>query len=200
MNKPIFHNVTQNSEEWHKLRCGKFTASMFGNLFSKKDSVAYRNAINNVVHQIITGEVEETYKNADMERGHEWENLAAQHYELTTFKNISNGGFWELNKYVGCSPDRLVDDDGILEIKTHKGAIMIDVLVNKKSPLFDPYQIQGQLLCTGRKWCDFIAYNHKHKPFVQRVERDETLIRLISEKLDESIAIVENKIKTIQGL
>lgn len=193
-----FHNIDQNSEAWHKLRCGKFTASMFGNLFSKKETVAYRNAINNVVHQILTGEIEPSYSNSDMERGHEWEILAAQHYELSTFSKVTNGGFWEYNKYVGASPDRLVDDDGIAEIKTHKGAIMVDVLVNKKSPLFDPYQIQGQLLCTGRKWCDFIAFNPNYEPLIQRVNRDEAMIKLISDKLEESIKIVEQKIKSIR--
>lgn len=196
--KIVFHNIDQNSGEWHQLRCGKFTASMFGNLFSAKNTVSYRDAINNVVHQIITGEVEASYSNDDMKRGHDWEDMARQVYELTTFNELSMGGFWEYNKYVGASPDRLVNDDGLLEVKTHKGSIMIDVLVNKKSPLFNPYQIQGQLLCTGRKWCDFIAFNPNYKPFIQRVYRDEVMIKMIYDKLEESIAIVEQKIKSIQ--
>lgn len=193
----IHHEMEHNSPEWYKARSGKFTASMFGNLFSKKDSVGYRDAINNVVHQIITGEIEPSYSNADMERGHEWEDTARQIYELTTFRELKAGGFWEYNKYVGASPDRLVDDDGILEIKTHKASIMIDVIINKKSPLFNPYQIQGQLLCTGRKWCDFIAFNPNYKPLIIRVERDEVFIKTLIEKLDESIKIVESKINSI---
>ncbi len=194
-----FHDVQQNSPDWHKLRAGKFTASSFGDLFSAKTTAAYRNAINNVVHQILTGEVEESYSNADMQRGHEWEELAAGYYEMKTLSEVTNGGFWEYNKYVGASPDRLVGEDGILEIKTHKGAVMIDVIVNKKSPLFDPYQIQGQLLCTGRKWCDFIAFNHKHPPFIQRVNRDEEFIAKLLDKLEESINVVETKIKAIKN-
>ncbi len=194
----IHHDIDQNSDEWHALRCGKFTASMFADLFAKETTLAYRNAINNIVHQRLTGEVEPSYSNADMERGHEWEALAVEQYELLTFRETRLGGFWELNKYVGASPDRLVDEDGIMEVKTHKGGIMIDVLVNQKSPLFDPWQIQGQLLCTGKKWCDFVAFNPNYEPLIQRVNRDEVMIKSLSDKLDESIKIVEAKIKSIK--
>jgi predicted phage-related endonuclease len=194
----IHYDIQQNSEDWYKLRCGKFTASMFGSLFSKTNTISYRDSINNVVHQIVTGEIEKTYINSNMERGHDWEDMAAISYEMSTLSSVLNGGFWEYNDYVGASPDRLVDDDGILEIKTHKGSIMVDVLYQGKSPLLDMYQVQGQLLCTGRKWCDFMAYNPNYKPLIIRIERDEELIKKIVEKLQESILIVKEKIKYIK--
>ena len=81
----IVHNVKQNTEEWMKLRMGKFTSSSFGDLFMKKTTAGYQNAINKVVFERLTGETPESFSNKWTDRGHELEPLAREAYELRTF-------------------------------------------------------------------------------------------------------------------
>lgn len=195
----IHHQIEQNTAEWHEIRRGKFTASIASDLFMGKSTIGFRNVINNIVSQIYTGEVEATYQNADMERGHEWEEVAKERYALQTFREVTPAGFWEYNKFIGASPDGLVDSDGQLEVKSHKNVIMVDVLEKRVSPLFDKWQIQHQLLCTGRKWCDFIAFNPAFPSLVIRVNRDEAMIAELLAKINECIILVENKLTTIRA-
>lgn len=165
----IFHDVDQNSEEWLSLRAGRFTASTFSDLFAKKETAAYRKAIRKVVFERLTGESPESFKNEYMERGHELEPLAREAYELYSFNSVRDGGFFELDEWTGASPDGLVDDDGQIEIKCPSYNVFIDYLISQALPAEYKYQVQGQLLVTGRKWCDFIAYHPKLPLVVVRV-------------------------------
>jgi putative phage-type endonuclease len=196
----IHHNIEQNTEDWHNLRMGKFTASMFKDCFAAKSTAAYKNAINDVVFQILTGEVEESYSNAIMQRGHEIEPLAADYYELLTFSEVKEAGFWEYNEFIGASPDRLVNDDGILEIKSPKGTTLIELYETMKLPPVYYWQVHGQLMCTGRQWCDFISFHPSLKPIIIRIERDEAVIKELETKLFECVEIVKQKVELIKSL
>ena len=192
-----FYDIAQNSDEWMDLRRGKFTCSIFGNLFMDKHTAGYRNAIYQVVFERLTGETPESFSGNWMERGHEFEAEARESYELLTFNKVSNGGFCELNEWVGCSPDGFIGKN-LIEIKCPKYSTLIDYLLDKKLPKIYEKQVQGQLYVTGAKWCDFLCYHPKLKPLIIRVERDEEMIKEIEEKLNESIEKCKQLIKLLR--
>lgn len=193
-----FHNVEQNSEEWFSLRMGRFTASTFKSLFAAKSTAEYQKAINKVVFEKLTNEAPESFKNEYMERGSELEPIAIEQYELNTFNDTTNGGFFSIGDYIGASPDRLIDDDGMVEAKCPAYNTMITYLLKKELPYEYKYQVHGQLYVTGRKWCDFIAYHPKLKMLIIRVERDEAIISEIKQALEEAIKLVEYRISQIK--
>ena len=127
----IWHKVDQNGEAWDRLRIGKFTASSFGDLFAHKSTLTYKKAINEVVFGRLTGEAAENFTNQWMERGHELEPMARGEYEMLTFNTVQEGGFFELNDFIGCSPDGVIDDDGLLEIKCPAANTTIEYLLKK---------------------------------------------------------------------
>lgn len=193
-----YFDIEQNTDEWINLRMGKFTASMFSDLMGSKNTLTYQKAINKVVFEILTNEVPENFTSGYMERGHELEPLAKELYSMMTFNDVSNGGFFSYGNYIGASPDGLIDDDGLLEIKSPSFNTMINYLLRESLPIEYKYQVQGQLFVTNRKWCDFMAYHPKLKPLIIRVERDEDIITDIQTRLNEAIETVINRIKLLQ--
>ena len=185
----IFHNISQNTDEWLELRRGKFTASIFNDLFMKETTATYQNALYKVAYERMTNDVPESYTNYDMQRGHDLQPEAQAMYELETFNKVHNGGFFTHSDFVGASPDGLIGEDGLIEIKCPKYNTMIGYLLNsyrKKVPLEYMRQIQGQLYITNRKWCDFASYHPKLRPLIIRVERDEEMISEIQTILLDS--------------
>lgn len=193
-----WHDVQQNTEEWMNLRIGKFTASMFADLFAAKSTLTYKKAINHVVFERLTGEQPESFTSAYMERGHDLEPLALETYSQETFNDVTHGGFFELNEYIGASPDGLVGSDGIVEVKCPAAHTLIEYAMSQKLPSAYYYQVHGQLLVTGRKWCDFIAYHPKLKPVIVRVDRDEAICASIQQELNSAIKQVELIISKIK--
>ena len=194
----MWHEVEQNTPEWFDLRKGKFTASMFKDLFAAKTTAAYQNTIKKVAFERLTGEVPESFSNDYMQRGHDLEPLARQAYEDYTFESVSNGGFFELSEWVGASPDGIVGD-GILEIKCPSYSTMLDYLCNPKLPTQYKYQVQGQLWVTGAKWCDFVAYHPKLPFLVVRVEEDLGVMEEIYEKIESAIKEVQEIIEKVNN-
>ena len=186
-----WHDVEQNSEEWQELRKNKFTASMFADLFMKKETAGYKKAIRKVVFERLTGESPESFKSEYMDRGHELESAAKEAYEMYSFETVKPGGFFELNEWVGASPDGLVGEDGQIEIKSPAYNTFIDYLLSGRVPTEYTYQIQGQLYVTGRKWSDFVAYHPNLPLIVKRVYPDPIMIKEI--KIALNIAIEEAK-------
>ena len=156
-----FYDVEQNTEEWQQLRCGRLTSSNLSKVMANYGKAfgepAKRLAVSIAVQQ-ITGEIEESsYKNEHMERGHEQEPIARALYESVTYQNVTNGGFFG-SDFVGCSPDGLLEDDGLIEIKS---VIASTHYANLKRGSVDPayrWQCIGNLKLTGREYIDFISY------------------------------------------
>jgi putative phage-type endonuclease len=196
----IQHEIEQNTEEWMAIRQGKFTASSFADLFATKTTAQYRKAIRSVVYERLTGESPESFKSDYMERGHELEPLAIEAYETYSFSTVTNGGFCELNEWIGASPDGFVGDDGQIEIKCPAYNTFIDYLMSQKVPSEYSYQIQGQLYITGRKWCDFVAYHPRLPLIVVRVYPDPIIIENIKVALNNGIAEAKGMIETINNL
>jgi hypothetical protein len=194
----IYDSLEQGTPEWLQVRAGKFTASTFSDLFTKETTQAYQNAINDVVYGKLTGEPVESYTNAIMQRGSELEPFARESYELETFTKVRQVGFIELNEWVGYSPDGLIGEDGLIEAKCPKHSTLIEYHLSQKIPTKYYWQMLGGMYVTGRLWCDYYVYHPKLKPLLIRVERNESDIKLLEEKLNEVIEIAKLRIEKLK--
>lgn len=195
-----FYDIDQNSEEWQALRLGKFTASMASDLFMKKDTKGYQNAIIKVAYERVTGECEDSYSNKWMQRGHEKEVFAAENYENLTFTELENGGFYEYSDYVGASPDRKIKgQNGGCEFKCPSFQVYNEYLKYKKIPTAYFLQIHFQMLCTGWDFVDYMPYSSpKLKQLLTRVERDEKVLTQLEDQLDICINEVNELVERIK--
>lgn len=193
----IYHKVEQGTEEWFNLRLGRFTASTIKNLLMAPTTKGYQDEIKRIAFEIVTGTKAEDYQNEWMRRGSEMEAEARMHYEATTFNPVSDGGFFTYGDYMGASPDGLIGDDGLLEIKCPKYNTIIDYLIDGKLPKQYEAQVQAQLLCAGRDWCDFVAYHPGIKMLILRVEADMTIQENIIIAVENAVEKVNEIIKKI---
>lgn len=158
---PIFLDVEQGTEDWFGPRLGKVTSSKFG-CFMANDGKAFGEPAKRYALQLalerITNRRAEGFSNEHMERGIAQEPLARMLYEEERFVKVANGGFFDCGEYGG-SPDGLVGDDGIIEIKSVIAPVHFDTL---RRDSFDPsyrWQMVGHLDCSGdRQWVDFVSY------------------------------------------
>ena len=191
-------NIEQGTEEWFGLRRGRFTASMFYKLMSNKTTKGYNDVLQQVVFERLTGKTPPSYVNDAMLRGTELEPVARQDYVFTTNNEVEQVGFVTLDDWVGCSPDGLVGEHGLLEIKCPNWNTHLDYLLADKLPSIYRWQVQGQLYITGREWCDFYSYHPDLESFQKRVERNEKDIEELKERIKESIEEVQLRINKIK--
>jgi putative phage-type endonuclease len=195
----IQYKVEQNSDEWFALRRGKFTASTFKDLFMDENTRGYKNAIYKVAFERLTNTSPESFTNEYIQRGTELEPEARAWYEFEKNVEVIKAGFFEYNDWIGASPDGLVGDSGLIEIKCPKFSTMMDYLIKKELPKTHFHQVHGQLLITDRQWCDFIAYHPSLPKFVLRVEREKKIDDEILDKLFKAIKEVEQIITKLKG-
>lgn len=203
----IWHNIQQNSEEWEQLRLGKVTASNFGTIMANDGGAfgepAKRYALQLALEIINNQKAEYSFTNQHMERGHEQEPIARMLYENEYFVDVTNGGFFDCGDY-GDSPDGLVDNDGVIEIKS---VIASTHYATLKRNSFDPsykWQLIGHLDCTGRDWVDFISYCSdfpEHKQLIvhrlNRSDYEQDIEKLINRRT-QFIALVKNTVKEVK--
>ena len=178
-----YKELEQRSDEWFALRLGKATGSIADKLMS--DSSPFKTLVMQKAAEIINGvSAENNYFNADMERGIEMENIARSIYELGTGNIVETMAFIEHSEYAGFSPDGLVGDDGMIEIKCPKINGHLSNILGKINSSYK-YQMQFGMFCSDRKWCDFVSYNaeSKRSSHIIRVERDEKIQEKIALKL-----------------
>jgi len=180
-------NMPQGSDEWFEVRRGIVTASEFGTLLmqgrSGADSKTRRTYMLKLMGERLTGDPMYRYTNDHMERGHDQEPAARELYAFQTDLEPQAVGFIK-NGSVGCSPDSIVGDKGMVEIKTKLAHLHLDVLLGDVVPNEHMAQIQGQLWVAEREWCDFVSYCPKLPLFVKRVHRDEAFIERIAKAVD----------------
>ena len=156
-----FYDIEQNTEQWYQMRLGKLTASQFGTVMAhvKKDfgDPAKRYAVQIALGQ-ITGVVPPAgYQNEHMIRGHEQEPIARAQYEVKYDCEVTNGGFF-CNEFIGVSPDGLVGDKGVIEIKSVIAAKHFATLKSQSYDKSYKWQLIGNLFYTGSDWIDFVSY------------------------------------------
>ena len=202
----IIHNCEQGTDEWLNLRKGVATCSEFSNIISPalaKESASLPKYAKKLALELVYDKLkEEAFKSAAMLAGNELEATARQLYQEETFNLVKEVGFikTDCGNY-GFSPDGLVDEDGIIEIKTLEAEAHSEIILNNKMPNDYKCQVQGGLWISERKWCDFVAYNHYHPTknlLIFRIYRDEEFIGKLKELAQKTIVLrdeILNKIK-----
>lgn len=189
----------QNSPEWAAVRAGIVTASEMAVVLAKgvdrkSPSVTRRKYMLRLAGERILGAPEETYSNAHMDRGHALEGEARSLYAFLYDAEPIRVGFIR-NGEKGCSPDSLLGDDGMLEIKTALPSILIDRLLRDDFPPEHRGQCQGALWVAEREWIDLAIYWPGLPLVVRRAHRDEAYIAELAKAVDafnaELAAIVE---------
>ena len=198
--------MDQGSESWFQIRIGKVTASRVADVLAKTKS-GYSASRDNYMAQLVcerlTGQKAEGFTNAAMQHGTETEPLARAAYEALKDVLVDEVGFvpHPTIQMAGASPDGLVEQDGLLEIKCPNTATHIDTLLSDSVPTKYFTQMQFQLACTGRKWCDFVSFDNRLPEelqlFVKRVPRDETYIKLMEAEIVQFIAELDDKINKL---
>jgi putative phage-type endonuclease len=200
--------MEQRSEEWFQARLGKVTASRVSDVLSKiktGESASRRNYKIQLVSERLTGEKQETYINQAMQDGIDREFYARERY-VQQHGEVEEVGFIQHPTLeAGASPDGLVSDDGIIEIKCPLGTTHTETLMTQEVPSKYIPQIQFQLRCTGRKWCDFVSYNPMFPEhlqlFVKRVEADEQYQAMLDKEIEDfllEVTTIIDKLKEIK--
>lgn len=199
--------VDQRTPEWFEQRLGKVTASCIHKVMAKlKDGRpgADRNNYHaQLVTERLTGTVAESYSNAAMQWGTETEPQARAMYRFDTGLDAEETGFapHPTIGMSGASPDGLVGEDGLLEIKCPNSATHIATLTD--APIDRKYllQMQWQMACTGRAWCDFASFDPRlpieMQLHVRRVDRDDKLIAEIEAEVTAFLAQVDETVGTL---
>lgn len=182
MSDLVIYTCEQNSPEWLEARRGIPTASKFADILAEGDGKTRRKYLRTLAGEVLTGEIAESYSNGHMERGHAMEPVARSLYAFKFDAEPQLVGFMRRGR-VGASPDSLLGDDGLLEIKTKLPHLQIEALDGGKLPAEHRAQVQGQLWVSGRDYCDFVSYWPRLPLFHVRVERDEDYISKIAAKV-----------------
>ena len=179
----------QGSEEWFAARLNKVTASHFAVVMAKGRGGTASKTRDDYLYTLVAerrnGKREPTYQSKEMQEGTEREPGAREWYEWL-YNDVEQVGFVEMTDDVGCSPDGLVGDDGLLEIKCPKPKTHYEYIDKYlRRGLIPPCykaQVQGQIWVCERQWCDFATYHPDGNPniAVVRVDRDDTYISLLS--------------------
>lgn len=193
------HSFEQGTDEWLAVRLGKFTASTATAI--KSNGKGLETLVLDKAVELITGKpAKAPYKSPAMEWGNETEDEARTVYELTTGSTVERVGFCELSEYVGASPDGLIGDDGLVEIKCPEARTFLSFRLTGK---IDPgyySQMQMQMYVTDRKWCDYAIY-HPDFPeaiLITRVDRDEKEIEKLRIGLEQGIKRLKEIMKSLQ--
>lgn len=192
----------QGSPEWHACRLGIPTASMFSTVMAKgktpgSPSLTRAKYMRELVGERITGEANEGFSSAHMERGKAMEAEARRLYSFVHDEPLELVGFIR-DGDKGCSPDALAGTKGLAEIKTCLPHILIEHIMADRPPPEHKPQCQGALWITKREWIDLILYWPKMPLFVKRLYRDEPYIAEMAKAVslfNEELAELEDKIR-----
>lgn len=201
--------IVQGSPEWKALRCGKVTASRVADIVAKTKSgysTSRANYLAQLIAERLTGTPAESYTNAAMQHGTETEPEARCAYEFYQGVTVEQVAFVSHPKIgqAGASPDGLVDADGLVEIKCPNTATHLETLLGQAVPGKYDTQIQFQLACTGRKWCDFVSYDPRMpehmRLFIKRVQRDDKRINELETEIASFLLEMAVKLSELNSI
>ena len=198
--------IEQGTPEWFAQRLGKVTASRVSDIIAKTKtgvSASRANYLAQLVAERLTGQAADTFKSGAMQHGTETEPQARMAYEAETGLMVTEVPMIEhqLIEMAGASPDGYVGDDGLVEIKCPNTSTHIATLMADKAPSQYIPQMQWQMACTGRAWCDFVSFDPRMPEdmqlFIKRVPRDNALIAEYEAEVVKFLAEVQ---KTVDKL
>ena len=201
--------VQQGTPEWHQLRAGKVTASRVADILAKTKtgpSASRQNYLIELAIQRTTGIIEESYTNAAMEWGTQTEPQARVAYEVKTGNFVDQIAFVDHPTIAGfgCSPDGLVGNKGLIEIKCPNSATHWSYVKAKAPPTKYFIQMQAQMACTNSDWCDFVSFDprmpERSQLLVVNVPRDETFITEMEAEIVKFLSEVEVEVNLMKGM
>lgn len=197
----------QRTPDWFAERLGKITASRIADVVGKTKSGSYgaarKNYMAELLCQRLTGQQEEKFTSAAMQHGTDTEPAARAMYMLETGTDVTETGFIPHPTIAmsGASPDGLAGEDGLIEIKCPNTATHLEFLQSRKPKHEYLLQMQWQMACTGRQWCDFVSYDDRLPEKLAyrciRIPRDD---KLIAELEEEAIKFLTELDKTVRQL
>jgi hypothetical protein len=199
----------QGSPEWLAARVGLVTASRVSDIIAKTKTgtaASRANYMAELVVERMTGASGESgFLNEDMQRGIDLEPEARFLYEVTFDRPVVQVGLvLHPTLRAGASPDGLVEDEGLIEIKAPRTHVHIECLESRKPPAKYLPQMAWQCICTGRKWCDFVSYDPKMperlRLFAARFIPEAGYMRELEAEVTAFIAEVDAKVEALSKL
>jgi putative phage-type endonuclease len=198
--------MEQRTEEWFAARCGKVTASRVADVIAKTKtgySASRANYLADLVVERLTGKPAASFSNAAMEWGTEQEPHARAAYSAKTGILVEEVGFIDhpTVSLSGASPDGYAEE-GLVEIKCPNTATHLDQILDGKPPQKYITQMQWQMACTGRPWCDFVSYDprlpERLQLLVVRVPRDDEYIAMLETEVTKFLSELDVKINELE--
>jgi putative phage-type endonuclease len=195
--------IEQGTPEWFAQRIGKVTASRIADIMAKTKtgvSASRGNYLAQLVAERLTGQAADSFKSGAMQHGTETEPMARMAYETETGQMVTEVAMIQHPKIemAGASPDGLVGEDGLVEIKCPNTSTHIATLMADKAPSGYMAQMQWQMACTGRAWVDFVSFDPRMpedmQMFIKRVPRDEKLIAEYEAEVIKFLAEVQDTV------
>lgn len=200
--------MPQRDPEWYAIRCGKITASRIADIMAvtkSGPSSSRKNYLAVIVAERLTGVPAESYTSAAMQWGIEMEAMARDAYRIFKSADVQEVDFvvHPSMAYAGASPDGLVGSDGLIEIKCPNTSTHIEHLITRNIPQKYVYQMQFQMACTSRAWCDFVSFDPRLPERLSfscvRVDRDDAMIETIESAVRKFDREVCDMIRLIEG-
>jgi hypothetical protein len=208
---PIIHDkIAQGTPEWHVLRAGKVTGTTAKKILvpGKYDFGFGKGAITEakrLANQLVSKQVlpdDEAWKGKAVARGKFLEHEARKKYSVTTFQTVRVVAFVEASPRHGYSPDGLVYDDGLIEIKCYTNSDKHDDALNGINNDHE-VQIQWGLFCTGRKWCDYVSYYpelpEERQLAIKRYHPNKFMFEIFKQKLELFNRLVDSMVENKKG-
>lgn len=200
--------MEQGTNEWHMARAGLVTASRIGDLMARTKSgyaASRANYMAELIVERMTGVPNEGFTNAAMRWGTETEPFAREAHEIISGCLVNEIGFCRHPTLeAGASPDGLIGDDGLIEIKCPNTSTHINTLLTGKIDKKYMLQMQFQMLCTERDWCDFVSYDPRMPEgltyWCKRVEADRKAWTEINEAVDAFLVELRTKVEALEKL
>jgi putative phage-type endonuclease len=201
--------MEQRTEEWFAARCGKVTASRVADIIAKTKtsySTSRENYLAQLVCERMTKKPAESYSNAAMQWGTDQEPFARAAYEAAKDVLVDELGFaiHPTIEGAGASPDGLVGEFGLVEIKCPNTATHIETLLTQTVPTKYITQMQWQMACTQRQWCDYCSFDPRMDEglqlFIKRVEYDPIYVAQLEKEVINFLFDVEYKIMQLNKL
>ncbi len=202
-------HLEQRSDDWHAARLGCVTASRVADIVAKTKSgyaASRQNYMGQLLSERLTGLPTETFQNAAMRWGTEMEDFGVEAYaHATGLETFEVGFLFHPNLgYAGASPDRLVAPDGLVEIKCPTTVTHIETLLKGEVPERYMIQMQWQMACADRAWCDFVSFDprvpEEYQLFIQRVERNSEQIAELEAEVACFLNEIEAKLDALEDL
>jgi putative phage-type endonuclease len=201
--------IIQRSSEWFAARCGSLGASQLADALAKTKSgwgASRANLRAKLVVERLTGQQEEGFSSAAMIWGVEKEDEARIAYSFMTGHDVTEVGLYKHPTIIGshASPDGLVGDDGCLEIKCPNSATHIKTLKSNQVAHEYLLQMQWQMACADRQWCDFVSFDPRMPDhlmlYIQRVQRDNDMLATLESEVTAFLAEVDEDVKALLKL